>query len=381
MVPESINEDAQPQDYPQHADPDAWVIRLPKPVRREASGQYLVYALVSFVISVSGTRLFLSLSSYVKLGSGEIHISHLLWGGLFLFIASLLLLLVSNRQMYKLAAIFSGIGIGLFIDEVGKFITLQNDYFYPLAAPIVYIFFMLFLILVLRLQRQTRPTPRSELHRALENLQDWVDKPLTDQNEKVLVERLQFIRANTPHGHVEDLAESILNVVEKDSRPASLEKPSLWKVITAKFDQRIKERGMRLLLVFAFLIMAFTAIKTSLGDLLNTRIPEFWGSSLFSSHSGRWYGVESAPGLYQARVSLEVALGILLFANGLLFGYAKTRIAVPLGFGLLIFYLTAIDPLLFYFEQFSTIIFVSFQYLLLAALIYYRSRFLPKIQQ
>ena len=37
-----------------------------------------------------------------------------------------------------LAAIGTGAGTGLFIDEVGKFITASNDYFYPLAAPLIY---------------------------------------------------------------------------------------------------------------------------------------------------------------------------------------------------------------------------------------------------
>jgi hypothetical protein len=375
----TTNDEMRPRQ--QHSEQDAWVISLERPVRREGSGQYMVYVLVSFVISISVTRLFLSLSSYIQLGGGVIHISHLLWGGLLLFVASLLLLLFSNRKVYKLSAIFSGVGIGLFIDEVGKFITQQNDYFYPVAAPIIYIFFMLFLILVIRLRRQAKSTLRSEMHRSLENLQDWVDYPLTDANEVVLIERLKNISANASPGHVADLAASILQVVQKDSRPSALERPSLWQVFNEKFNRWISERGLRLLMAFAFILMAIVSVKNPVGELLSSRLPEFWASSLFATHSGRWFGVESAPGLYQTRIVMEIVIGVLLFAEALLLSFKKTRLAIPLGFGILIFYLTAIDPLLFFFEQFSTIIYVSFQYLLLAGLIYYRAHFLPTINQ
>jgi hypothetical protein len=381
MMSDSAEHEMRVGEPKQAGDQEDWEIRMERPVRREGSGQYMVYVLVSFVVSVSATRLFLSISSYIRLGGGEIHISHILWGGLFLFVASLLPLLFSNRRIYKLSAIFSGVGIGLFIDEVGKFITSQNDYFYPLAAPIIYIFFMLYLILVIRLQRQTRRTPRSELHRALENLQDWIDTPLTDTNEIVLMERLRNISANAGPGHVSDLASSILQVVQTDSRPAALEKPTLMQVLNARFSRWISERGLRLLIAFAFLLMTFIAVKNPVGDLLNVYLPQSWASGFFSTHTGRWFGFESAPGLYQTRVVMEVVLGVLLLVSSLLLVFRVTRLAIPLGFGILIFYLTAIDPLLFFFEQFSTIVFVGFQYLLLAALIYYRTHFLPKIKE
>lgn len=112
----SVEGASQLQDEQIKKDDDAWIIVFRKPIKREGSGQYLVFVLVSFALSVSMTRLFLSLSGYPQVGSGELHIAHVLWGGLLLFLATLLPLLISNRRAYKATAILAGIGTGLFID-------------------------------------------------------------------------------------------------------------------------------------------------------------------------------------------------------------------------------------------------------------------------
>ncbi|HEY5903448.1 MAG TPA: hypothetical protein VIU39_12900, partial [Anaerolineales bacterium] len=54
-------------------------------MRREAAERYMFITLLSFSVSVSVTRLFLSLSGYPQIGGGELHIAHVLWGGLLLF--------------------------------------------------------------------------------------------------------------------------------------------------------------------------------------------------------------------------------------------------------------------------------------------------------
>ena len=114
-----------------------------KPVERQDAGRYLLLTLLSFAASVSLTRLFLYLTGYPQIGGGTLHIAHLLWGGLLLFIAALVPLIFANRWVYTSAALLAGAGVGLFIDEVGKFITRTNDYFYPPAAPTIYAFFLL----------------------------------------------------------------------------------------------------------------------------------------------------------------------------------------------------------------------------------------------
>ena len=58
--------------------------------------------------------------------------------------------------------------MGLFIDEVGKFMTQNNDYFFPAAAPIIYAFFLLTVLIYIRVART--PEPREEVSESFDSL-------------------------------------------------------------------------------------------------------------------------------------------------------------------------------------------------------------------
>lgn len=58
------------------------------PVKREGAEDYLLLSLISFGASVVFTRLFLNLANFPKLGNDNLHIAHVLWGGLILFAAA-----------------------------------------------------------------------------------------------------------------------------------------------------------------------------------------------------------------------------------------------------------------------------------------------------
>ena len=188
-----------------------------KPVPRKNVDNYLRLTLLSFAASVGFTRLFLSLTGYPQLGSHTLHIAHLLWGGLFLFSSALLMLILANRWAYTLGALLTGIGVGLFIDEVGKFITRTNDYFYPPAAPIIYSFFLLVILLYLELRRPPAHDARSEFYRVFDDLQEVLDRDLDAQERAALKDRLHHIISEAQHTDWSRLAEELLHFIDSDA--------------------------------------------------------------------------------------------------------------------------------------------------------------------
>jgi hypothetical protein len=103
----------------------------------------------SGIATVVTTRTFLFLTGYPQIGSGSgLHIAHVLFGGLLMMIALMLLFtFIPHVRFLFGTAIIGGVGFGLFIDEVGKFVTKDVNYFYEPAFVIMYvIFFSMFVV-------------------------------------------------------------------------------------------------------------------------------------------------------------------------------------------------------------------------------------------
>ncbi|MCJ7535293.1 MAG: hypothetical protein MUO57_07155 [Anaerolineales bacterium] len=147
-------------------------------VRRDHAENYLLISLVAFAVTVIFTRVFLQLTGYPQIGNSVLHIAHALWGGLLLFVAMLLPLGLANRWVIQVSALLGGIGFGLFIDEVGKFITQTNDYFFPSALSLIYSFFLLTILVYLYFRRPRQENPRKAMYYVLEGLQDALDGDL-----------------------------------------------------------------------------------------------------------------------------------------------------------------------------------------------------------
>src|SRR5919197_2169336 len=122
------------------------------------AGSYLQDFLVATVVAILLTRLFLGLTGFPRMGGGGLHIAHMLWGGLLMLLALVLLLAVLGKRAKRLAAVIGGAGFGLFVDELGKFITADNDYFFQPTIALIYSLLVLLFLAFRAVERRSLST-------------------------------------------------------------------------------------------------------------------------------------------------------------------------------------------------------------------------------
>ncbi len=356
------------------------ISRVRQPVKRKSAEQYLLLTLLSFALSVTLTRLFLSLSGYPQIGGGELHIAHMLWGGLLLFGAALLPLVWTNRWVYTAGALLAGAGVGLFIDEVGKFITKNNDYFYPAAAPIIYAFFLLTVLLYLRMRRPPTRDARTELYRVFDGLQEVLDHDLDPQERADLKAQLHFIAGQQDHPDLSRLATELDQFLEADSLQLVSRIPSLWERSVARLEplqsRWIARRRLKAILVVGLAALSIQALFDPVVIAASLLLPidgSRWLPSLVEL--GRVRSATSLMG-FRIQLGLEGAIGILLLVACILLLIGRERRGIMFSYFALLMSLTIVNLLVFFYEQFSTIALAVLQLGLLMGVIQYRRRHL-----
>ena len=335
-----------------------------RPVRREGAEGYLFLVLVSFAVTVIGTRWFLELTGFPRIGGGDLHIAHALWGGAALFAAALLPIVLAGRFVYRSAAVLAGVGIGLFVDEVGKFITADNDYFYPAAAPIIYATFLLAVIVWLRVRRAGDPQPRAQLLGALELLEESVEGDLQREEFEALRSRLVTAAQDVPAAEQRRLAATLLAFVDADElhvAPDPVDRlgglRATWRARTHRW---LGGRGLRVLIVAALLV---------------TGIGQVW--ALVSIATGILVGptdpLDPLTGIRLLHLAVEALAGALLLAGGVLVAVVgRHRLGWTLAYFGLLVTITLGDLIGFYVRQFDSIVVVLGHLALLAAVVAYR---------
>jgi hypothetical protein len=243
-------------------------VRKPQILISADAGERLELMLVAAIATVLGIRAFLAATGYPQVGGSGLHIAHLLWGGLGLAIALIISMSVLGRRSKTLAALIGGLGFGFFIDEVGKFVTSTNDYFYKPAIGMIYITFVA-IALVLRFVRTRRMSPNAALANALDMIADAHATGLSPDEQARILELLNASGEQSPI--VAALRDAVAEASTTPETPNPYQR--LKTRLAARYERIAVSRGfIRAVIILSIVSLVFAL--PALGLLIGTSIAE-----------------------------------------------------------------------------------------------------------
>ena len=134
-------------------------------------------------------------------------------------------------------------------------------------------------------------------------------------------------------------------------------------------------RFIYLSILIILMILGLISLKNPAGFLLSRSVSN---SNVFERiltiTAGRHLEDNASPELANVRMILETVDGTLFLLSGILMLIRQRRAGIFLAFTALVISFTGTNILVFYFEQFSTMIMVAIQFVLLFCLIEYQRR-------
>jgi hypothetical protein len=261
----------------------------------EAPDLFLAF-LISAIGAILAIRFFLHLTGYPQIGGGGLHIAHMLWGGLLLLVAVVLLLGFLDRHAQQVAAVIAGVGWGMFIDELGKFITRDANYFF---APTVALIYVSFVVLYLGLQAIASTTElRDDEYEAnaMRVLEEALQRGLTVDRRTRVQDYLSHTRSLDP------IAQGIVSfLLTVDAAPAPPPSPvqRLHSWIRPRYVRLVRHRSFRAALDMFFgvhivlglgqavgLVALAASVRNSPGDIFQASSVAQLGTLICSTLAG-----------------------------------------------------------------------------------------------
>lgn len=207
--------------------------------------------LVTAIVTVLLIRLYLYLTGYPQVGGSTLHIAHMLWGGLFMVVSFAMVMLFAHQVWKPIAALVGGIGFGTFIDELGKFITKDNDYFFQPTISIMYGIFIGLYIIARYFDRKREPTAADHLFLAVQGVQWQAIGKLDERHRQRALEHLEESGVQSP------FADEIQRMLEEAEVVESTEQSRIYAIrekAVALYWRIVSNAWFRRLILGFFLI-------------------------------------------------------------------------------------------------------------------------------
>lgn len=198
-----------------------------------------------------------------------------------MLIAIIILLSFLSKGALNAASILGGIGFGAFIDELGKFITRDNNYFFQPTVALIYIIFVLLYLISRFLSRRQTVSEKEYLINAIEMIKESAINDFDIEEEKQAKEYLE--KSDKKNPIVGDL-KILLTKIEK----APLASPGIVtrvrKVIRKWYD-KVAHSGLVLNVIIIFLAIQSTRtfIQSVSLFIIKPALPFYEWGQLYSS--------------------------------------------------------------------------------------------------
>jgi len=220
---------------------------------------FLVTAISALLIN----RFFLHITHYPSVGGSKYHIAHMLYGGMLMLAAIVINLSFLGVRVQRLCAFIGGVGFGLFIDELGKFITRDNNYFF---RPTIGLIYAIFAILYLIFNFLTRNRQLSSDEYQLNALQQLEEAARNDMDEREKAAAMAMLaRADQNDPITSQLQALLRDIKPMKHAPGRYQR---WQAALKRaYDRFWKLEGSGQLVGAVFVIEALIFLGVVLGNL------------------------------------------------------------------------------------------------------------------
>ena len=234
--------------------------------------------LVCAVATILAIRLFLLATGYPQLGGNGLHVAHLLWGGALMVAGTILMLSLITDASRWVAAVLGGVGFGLFIDEIGKFVTSDNNYFFRPTFALIYVALVIIWLATRALLTHKQLTQTEALANALDLLKEAASR---DLNEDQRLRALALLDRSDQGDPLVRQVRELLHRIDTIPTPEPLATTRLLHRLRDWYWRKTAKRWFKTLLtvVFVLLTVGMLARVAELGsdiaDAINSRHRSF----------------------------------------------------------------------------------------------------------